>query len=87
MKDAEKVTLWFCSKIVGGKLILRLCGYLCEIIDEQVLEKFGISDSTATIISQVVQIYLAGLAIANSFEKKKRLTAKELKSLCKLCEI
>ena len=33
--------------------------------------------STAKFISLIVQIYLAGLEIANSFEKKLRLTAKE----------
>ena len=39
--------------------------------------KFCIDNSTAKFISLVVQIYLAGLAIANSFEKKLRLTAEE----------
>ena len=42
----------------------------------QVLGKFYIDNSTAKFISLVVQIYLAGLAIANSFEKM-RLTTKE----------
>ena len=36
----------------------------------QVLRKLGIDNSTAKFISLEVQIYLAGLAIHNSFEKK-----------------
>ena len=36
----------------------------------QVLGKFCIDSSTAKFILLVVQIYLTGLAIANSFEKK-----------------
>ena len=35
----------------------------------QVLRKFWIDNSTAKFISLVAQIYLAGLGIANSFEK------------------
>ena len=35
----------------------------------QVLRKICIDSSTAKFVSPVVQIYLAGLAIANSFEK------------------
>ena len=65
-----------------GTLKLRLCGYCARLLTSQcscqVLSgKFCIDNSTAKFISLVVQIYLAGLAIANSFEKKLRLTAKE----------
>ena len=35
----------------------------------QVLRKFCIDNSAAKFISLVVQVYLAGLAIGNSFEK------------------
>ena len=43
----------------------------------QVQGKFCIDNSTAKFISLVAEIYLTGLAIANSFEKKLRLSAKE----------
>ena len=57
----------------SGKLKLRLCGELCRVLTNQcscqVLRKICINDSLAKFISLVVQIYLAVLAIANSFGK------------------
>ena len=65
-----------------GKLELRLCGELCGIIDEPLMlltspSKICIDNSLAKFISLLVQIYLAVLAIANSF-RKLCLTAKEI---------
>ena len=49
-----------------ARLLTSQCSY-------QVLRIFCIDNSTATFISLVVQIYLAGLAIANSFEKENQV--------------
>jgi len=52
----------------AGKLKLPLCGELCGIIDEPMFSALTIA-GLAKFISLVVQIYLALLAIANSFRK------------------
>ena len=72
MKGAEKNTvIW--SKIVRENYKFDCVGNCARLLTSQcscqVLRKICIDNSTAKFISLVVQIYLAGLAIVNSFEK------------------
>ena len=70
MKGAEKKTL-ILEKIKTSivQVIVHCARLLTSQCSCQVLRKFCIGNSTAKFISLVVQIYLAGLAIVNSFEK------------------
>ena len=78
MKGAEKKITVILEKIKTSRIVqvLNFARLLTSQCPCQVLGKFCIDNSTAKFISLVVQIYLAGLAIVNSFEKL-RLTAKE----------
>ena len=72
MKGAEKTPCDFGVKLCGKikTLIVRVnTRLLTSQCSCQVLAKFCIDNSIAKVISLAVQIYLAGLAIANSFEK------------------
>ena len=74
MKGAEKKNTVILEENCAGKLKLRLWGSNCASLLTsqcfcQVLRKICIDNSVAKFISLVVQIYLAGLGIANSFEK------------------
>ena len=63
MKVAEKKKTQISEKIKTSIVQVIVRGS-CHV-----LRKFCIDNSTAKFISLVVQIYLAGFAIANSFEK------------------
>ena len=67
----EKMKTSITSAINHGRLLTSQCS--C-----QVLRKFCIDNSTAKFISLVVQIFLAGLAIANSFKKTYVWLLKEI---------
>ena len=70
MRGAEKKPTDFGIKLCGKTI--DCAGNFARLTSQcscQVLRKFCIDNSTAKFISIVVEIYLAGLAIANSFEK------------------
>ena len=71
MKGAEKKITVILEKIKTSRIVqvLNCARLLTSQCSCQVLGKFCIDNSTAKFISLVVQIYLAGLAIANSFQK------------------
>ena len=70
MEGAEKTRCDF-----GANQNFNCAGNCARLLTSQcscqVLGKFCIDNSSAKFISLVVQIYLAGLAIANSFEKMR----------------
>ena len=70
MKGVGEKTLWFWRKFNKTSIVRVIVrDYWPEPMFLPSLRKFYIDNSIAKFISLVVQIYLAGLAIANSFEK------------------